>query len=131
MLKFKIMYTRKEWLTECLKPAFCSFVIDDCETQFNVKPNSFIKPSLRSLLQAERELMLSRKMLQWKVWEPLIAQAPPKQWKWPLWFNSYPKTSGSFFSIFSFYMCVKWDRNFLSFSWHLRANMLTISRLSQ
>ncbi|XP_025106889.1 NADH dehydrogenase [ubiquinone] 1 alpha subcomplex subunit 5-like [Pomacea canaliculata] len=36
------------------------------------------------ILQAERELMLSRKMLQWKVWEPLIAQAPPKQWKWPL-----------------------------------------------
>ncbi|XP_050411716.1 NADH dehydrogenase [ubiquinone] 1 alpha subcomplex subunit 5 [Patella vulgata] len=36
------------------------------------------------ILQARRELSLSRKMLQWRPWEPLIGQAPPNQWKWPL-----------------------------------------------
>ena len=36
------------------------------------------------VLQAERELLLSRKMLQWRAWEPLIAEAPQNQWKWPV-----------------------------------------------
>ncbi|XP_046371867.1 NADH dehydrogenase [ubiquinone] 1 alpha subcomplex subunit 5-like [Haliotis cracherodii] len=36
------------------------------------------------ILQAERELMLSRKMLQWKAWEPLVGEAPKNQWQWPL-----------------------------------------------
>ena len=34
--------------------------------------------------EAEYELLLAKKMLQWKPWEPLVAQAPKDQWKWPI-----------------------------------------------
>ncbi|XP_037077846.1 NADH dehydrogenase [ubiquinone] 1 alpha subcomplex subunit 5-like [Pollicipes pollicipes] len=36
------------------------------------------------IVQAENELVLAKKMLQWKPWEPLVEQAPTSQWKWPI-----------------------------------------------
>ncbi|XP_026319763.1 NADH dehydrogenase [ubiquinone] 1 alpha subcomplex subunit 5 [Hyposmocoma kahamanoa] len=35
------------------------------------------------IIQAENELNLSRKMLNWRSWEPLMAKPPKGQWDWP------------------------------------------------
>ncbi|CAO2579477.1 NADH dehydrogenase [ubiquinone] 1 alpha subcomplex subunit 5 [Lemmus lemmus] len=37
-----------------------------------------------AILQAENKLSLSRKMLPWKSWEPLVEKPPAKHWKWPI-----------------------------------------------
>nr|CUU97571.1 hypothetical transcript [Hymenolepis microstoma] len=36
------------------------------------------------IVQANREYELAKNMLKWKPWEPLLQEAPPNQWKWPL-----------------------------------------------
>uniref|UniRef100_A0A0R3WNJ6 Complex I subunit B13 n=1 Tax=Hydatigena taeniaeformis TaxID=6205 RepID=A0A0R3WNJ6_HYDTA len=36
------------------------------------------------IIQAKNEYELAKNMLKWKPWEPLVQDAPPNQWKWPM-----------------------------------------------
>lgn len=36
------------------------------------------------IVQAENELSLTKRILETKAWEPLVAKPPENQWKWPI-----------------------------------------------
>ncbi|XP_050733303.1 NADH dehydrogenase [ubiquinone] 1 alpha subcomplex subunit 5-like [Eriocheir sinensis] len=55
------------------------------ETDVNKLEKAIDSGQLEEVIkQAENELSLARKMLDWKPWEPLQQEPPQGQWKWPL-----------------------------------------------
>lgn len=56
-------------------------VKDAQELEKRIAPGQQIEEVIK---EAENELFLSRKMIEWKPWEKLVGQAPKDQWKWPV-----------------------------------------------
>lgn len=69
----------KQLVTERL--SLVKSIKDPLELEKKVDPGFQIEEAIRD---AENELILARKMVEWKPWEPLIGQAPKDQWKWPV-----------------------------------------------
>lgn len=68
-----------------------SKVVQERLTQVNSEPDvPTLEAKINSgqveelILEAEKELMLARKIITWKPWEPLQTEPPANQWKWPL-----------------------------------------------
>jgi NADH dehydrogenase (ubiquinone) 1 alpha subcomplex subunit 5 len=54
---------------------------DPVELEKKINPGFQVEETIRD---AENELILARKMVEWKPWEPLVGQAPKNQYKWPM-----------------------------------------------
>lgn len=58
-------------------------VLKETKDTFDIEVRINCGQAEELIIQAENELNLARKMLNWKSWEPLIAKPPPGQWDWP------------------------------------------------
>ena len=68
----------KPMIEERLKLVSTLKDVDELEKQIN-------SGQLEEVIkEAEYELTLSRKMVNWKPWERLVSDAPANQWKWPV-----------------------------------------------
>lgn len=58
-------------------------VLKETDNAFDLEVRMNCGQAEELIIQAENELNLARKMLNWKPWEPLIEEPPSGQWTWP------------------------------------------------
>ncbi|XP_050682059.1 NADH dehydrogenase [ubiquinone] 1 alpha subcomplex subunit 5 [Leptidea sinapis] len=58
-------------------------VLKETKNSFEIEAKINCGQAEELIIQAENELNLARKMLNWKPWEPLVSKPPKGQWDWP------------------------------------------------